>query len=288
MSLAIGLLVALAVFLRATRPDVDADGLAEPMIPARPLPNPAGATPTSEQAAGAVYSTDQSELPALRGNAAPASPTPAAGGPGGGGLVAQPPDAADGGALRGPEGTTGVDRIEGGAARGSAADGGDTGQTDSPSANDVAVTPAGAALSSDAGTRSSNQSQTANAAPAPRVRCGEALCPEGQVCCNASCGICTAPGGTCTKRACGMPYAPTSAACGPVTCNVGQVCCNASCGICTAPNQTCDKRQCEDAIQNPVSEVCGMTTCNVGQVCCNPSCGICTAPGAGCSHEVCD
>lgn len=33
--------------------------------------------------------------------------------------------------------------------------------------------------------------------------CGpKATCPAGQECCNASCGICTPPGGACTQQAC--------------------------------------------------------------------------------------
>jgi hypothetical protein len=32
--------------------------------------------------------------------------------------------------------------------------------------------------------------------------CGAKTCPSGQVCCNASCGICTPPDGACTQQAC--------------------------------------------------------------------------------------
>jgi len=32
--------------------------------------------------------------------------------------------------------------------------------------------------------------------------CGSVTCPTGQVCCNASCGICTAPGGACIQVVC--------------------------------------------------------------------------------------
>jgi hypothetical protein len=38
--------------------------------------------------------------------------------------------------------------------------------------------------------------------PATPVTCGTATCGAGQVCCNASCGICTDPGGFCTQQAC--------------------------------------------------------------------------------------
>lgn len=35
--------------------------------------------------------------------------------------------------------------------------------------------------------------------------CGATTCPAGQVCCNASCGICTPPGGVCIQLACEGP-----------------------------------------------------------------------------------
>jgi hypothetical protein len=34
------------------------------------------------------------------------------------------------------------------------------------------------------------------------VTCGNTTCQGGQVCCNASCGICTPPGGVCIQTAC--------------------------------------------------------------------------------------
>ncbi len=36
----------------------------------------------------------------------------------------------------------------------------------------------------------------------PPVTCGSVTCPSGQVCCNASCGICTPPGFGCIQIAC--------------------------------------------------------------------------------------
>jgi hypothetical protein len=38
--------------------------------------------------------------------------------------------------------------------------------------------------------------------PEEAVTCGPTLCPVGQVCCNASCGICTEPEGSCIQIAC--------------------------------------------------------------------------------------
>jgi hypothetical protein len=117
------------------------------------------------------------------------------------------------------------------------------------------------------------------------VRCGTVSCPEGQVCCNASCSQCRPPGASCSQVLCG-PISPMSVSCGPNTCNVGEVCCNSSCGICTQPGGTCSQQRCE-GVQVPVSTPCGRNTCNVGQVCCNASCGICTSPGESCSKEPC-
>lgn len=76
--------------------------------------------------------------------------------------------------------------------------------------------------------------------------CGRNTCNTGQVCCNASCGICVAPGATCDHQQCaGAPRAPTAVLCGKGQCNDGQVCCNASCGICRAPGETCSDQKCQ-------------------------------------------
>jgi hypothetical protein len=117
------------------------------------------------------------------------------------------------------------------------------------------------------------------------VRCGSVICPEAQVCCNASCSTCRPPGVACSQVLCGA-ISPFSVSCGPNTCNVGEVCCNASCGICTPPGGTCSQQRCA-GVQVPVSIPCGPNTCNVGQVCCNASCGICTNPGETCRREPC-
>lgn len=39
----------------------------------------------------------------------------------------------------------------------------------------------------------------------PVEQCGTVVCPPGLVCCNASCGICTEPGGFCIQIACEQP-----------------------------------------------------------------------------------
>src|SRR5687768_3777413 len=127
----------------------------------------------------------------------------------------------------------------------------------------------------------------ANAGEPVLAACGATVCPAGQVCCNPSCGIFTAPGRRCSQTVCGMQLVPESVPCGPNTCNVGERCCNPSCGICVGPGESCDDRACNNPITYPESHTCGMMTCNVGLVCCNPSCGICAAPGAPCSQEPC-
>jgi len=125
-------------------------------------------------------------------------------------------------------------------------------------------------------------------APVVRVQCGSATCPEGEACCNASCGACAAPGETCSQLDCGMSTIPVSVSCGSNTCNVGEACCNVSCGICARVGEPCDvTKECENHIQYPFSVTCGMSTCNTGLVCCNPSCGICALFGEPCSQLDC-
>jgi hypothetical protein len=76
----------------------------------------------------------------------------------------------------------------------------------------------------------------------PPEKCGKTTCQDGYVCCNASCGICTRPGGVCTQEAC---VDDLSTKCGRTTCGKGLVCCNASCGICTPPNGACTQQVCD-------------------------------------------
>lgn len=55
----------------------------------------------------------------------------------------------------------------------------------------------------DAGTDApASDSAEGHDAPATREPCGTALCDFGEVCCNASCGICTPPDGVCSAIAC--------------------------------------------------------------------------------------
>jgi len=70
--------------------------------------------------------------------------------------------------------------------------------------------------------------------PAQQVACGAALCALGEVCCNPSCGICTARDGMCTQQFCdavaseaqaGVPLPPAPpASCDTVRCREGTAC----------------------------------------------------------------
>ena len=84
-------------------------------------------------------------------------------------------------------------------------------------------------------------------APAPeREACGLISCAAGYVCCNASCGVCVAPGGDCDPTPCESKIQyPISQTCGRSTCSVGEVCCNWSCGTCVAPGETCSQDLCD-------------------------------------------
>ena len=44
------------------------------------------------------------------------------------------------------------------------------------------------------------------------ITCGRTICAPGEICCNASCGICAPPDGVCTMQICEVaPEAPTAA-----------------------------------------------------------------------------
>jgi hypothetical protein len=107
------------------------------------------------------------------------------------------------------------------------------------------------------------------------VACGNATCPEGTECCNASCGICVSPGGTCIQQVCD----PSPPSCPDVMCTLS--CPNGfkvgadGCPICECKNPP------------PPAITCGSTTCPAGTECCNPSCGICVNPGEACTQQVC-
>jgi hypothetical protein len=149
------------------------------------------------------------------------------------------------------------------------------------------------------------------------VACGNVTCAAGEVCCNESCGICTPPGGGCTKELCvddrppprcggfaGFPCPgfgecidDPSDDCDPQ--NGGADCG----GICTCPPGAGAAVLCEqgspwssdphvcgcdsDGGGGTVGETCGKNVCPSGQVCCNASCGICAPPDGACIQIAC-
>lgn len=58
--------------------------------------------------------------------------------------------------------------------------------------------------------KAENSEESTGAEHAGPVSCGAATCPEGQICCNPSCGICTPPDGMCTQQFCDGPPSPSS------------------------------------------------------------------------------
>ncbi|GAB1309953.1 hypothetical protein MFIFM68171_00163 [Madurella fahalii] len=130
-----------------------------------------------------------------------------------------------------------------------------------------------------AGTRCVDSSGTARCVPIPAPQqdprrrddtaetgtttaCGPNVCASGQVCCNPSCGVCTAPGEPCTDEACVGPQ------CGPdpfFFCPLDQVCCNESCGKCAPPGTPCTMEGCLPPTPPPkLGPSCGNTTCAPG------------------------
>jgi hypothetical protein len=108
------------------------------------------------------------------------------------------------------------------------------------------------------------------------VKCGTRTCADGLVCCNASCGTCTAPGMFCTQIACddgggggagdpggggaGDPPAPSGPACGGIA---GRRCPGA--GSCQDdPSDSCDPRN-GGADCGGVCECTARARCRAGQ-----------------------
>ncbi len=67
-------------------------------------------------------------------------------------------------------------------------------------------------------------------AEADGTSCGKNTCSGGQVCCNASCGICTEPGGACIQRVCDEEPPPDAEVTPPSSCAV----------VLCAPGTYCD------------------------------------------------
>lgn len=96
-------------------------------------------------------------------------------------------------------------------------------------------------------------------------RCGPTVCAVGQVCCNASCGICTAPDEGCPAIAC--VDAGGGELCGGSVCGEGQTCCPGCPG---APDFCVSGSFCPGGACPPPPPGC--ESCAEGELCC-PGCG---------------
>lgn len=117
-----------------------------------------------------------------------------------------------------------------------------------------ALTAVGCQSSSGNPGTSADDSELRRGAP---QQCGATTCAKGQVCCNASCGICTAPGGACIQLACEPKDAgPAKPTCAATTCPVGSECMESPNGAhCVPPEES----PCAlvDCLPNAICEVKG-------------------------------
>ncbi|MDB4975695.1 MAG: hypothetical protein JWN48_4036 [Myxococcaceae bacterium] len=79
------------------------------------------------------------------------------------------------------------------------------------------------------GPKDVEQNTTTGEENAGPVSCGTVTCGEGQICCNPSCGICTAPDVMCTQQFCDTPEragdgGPSTVSCDSVRCVAGTHC----------------------------------------------------------------
>jgi hypothetical protein len=114
------------------------------------------------------------------------------------------------------------------------------------------------------------------------VQCGKTVCEAGMVCCNASCGICTPPGGVCIQLACEEEPPAQGASCAATLCPVNTKCVEGERGAtCVAlgadpcdtfacpPDRVCrsvdGKATCEPVQQDPAT--CAVALCPPGTYC---------------------
>lgn len=91
--------------------------------------------------------------------------------------------------------------------------------------------------------------------PALGEACGGVTCAADRVCCNASCGICTAPGEFCTQQAC----QPVAGTCDEVECGPGEGCIETPRGPRCVVAGTCANVLCEvgsACVETPSGPTC--------------------------------
>jgi len=121
-------------------------------------------------------------------------------------------------------------------------------------------------------------------------RCGSLSCALGEVCCNASCEICTPPGGSCIAVICepsDLEPPDASSVCGDRSCLSGELCCPSCPG---APPECIAARSCPRLACPPPSDagLCG--SCPAGMACCDACPGdppLCLPSGSPCPDLLC-
>ncbi len=118
-------------------------------------------------------------------------------------------------------------------------------------------------------------------APGQGVACGGTTCDAGQVCCDATCGVCAA-----TQDACPGDISCPDAMCGSTTCGDGTACCNDTC--CLPVGETCAVGACQGGTGGAVT--CGEATCDgATEVCCMADgCTKCIPSGEVCNGQQCN
>lgn len=117
--------------------------------------------------------------------------------------------------------------------------------------------------------------------------CGPVTCRDGLVCCNASCGICTPPGGSCIEIACedaGMGERRCGARLGD-TCGREGWCDFDDGGLCGAADATGVCRPRPDVCPTVFMPVCGCDHVTYGNACEAHASGIDDATTGACSGE---
>ncbi len=116
--------------------------------------------------------------------------------------------------------------------------------------------------------------------PPKATPCGNTVCKNGDVCCNASCGICTPPGGVCTQQAC----APTGGCKQIALCIQGYTWSTKKCA-CVPVKPKGNKGCATDADCRLFSDYC--TGCDCRALSTSAPDPVCSGPGVRCFADPC-
>lgn len=120
--------------------------------------------------------------------------------------------------------------------------------------------------------------------------CGPVRCGPGTECCNASCGVCVAPGGSCSGEVCVDAGPATDAGlppgCEAVSCQAGEQCCP-GCGsmVFCAGGSTCPDVSCPEPLCGPDAACADTEFCDGDETA--PACGAgrCQPRPTGCPED---